>query len=259
MSCENEQRVIASLLDGREEFDGEGGALGHVEKCGTCYGQYRSLLSLRNALRALNSPAMPDGLTERLRVLASHERERFLSRVDFAARFRHWGERLKLSFDNMMRPLALPFAGGLLTALSTLVIFACVMQTTAFPNNVRSDVPLPMIANDPDGEELYWAGQAPQLLPVTEYVKSDATSDNVIIVAVNLDPHHVQNGWLTLSLADLGIAPASAFQVHDLLTGERFLWQGARNFVQLDPAFVPAAIFRLRRRVRTERDFDYFL
>lgn len=149
--------------------------MGHVEKCGTCYGQYRSLLSLRNALRALNSPAMPDGLTERLRVLASHERERFLSRVDFAARFRHWGERLKLSFDNMMRPLALPFAGGLLTALSTLVIFACVMQTTAFPNNVRSDVPLPMIANDPDGEELYWAGQAPQLLPVTEYVKSDAT------------------------------------------------------------------------------------
>jgi starch synthase (maltosyl-transferring) len=37
------------------------------------------------------------------------------------------------------------------------------------------------------------------------------------------------------------------------------LWHGARNFVQLDPSHVPAHVFRLRRRVRTERDFDYFL
>jgi starch synthase (maltosyl-transferring) len=91
------------------------------------------------------------------------------------------------------------------------------------------------------------------------YSKATEASDSVILTVVNLDPHHVQNGWLTLSLSELGIDPASAFQVHDLLTGERYLWQGARNFVQLDPAFVPAAIFRLRRRVRTERDFDYFL
>ena len=49
------------------------------------------------------------------------------------------------------------------------------------------------------------------------------------------------------------------YQVHDLLSGARYLWHGARNFVQLDPATTPAHIFRLRRRVRTERDFDYFL
>jgi starch synthase (maltosyl-transferring) len=29
--------------------------------------------------------------------------------------------------------------------------------------------------------------------------------------------------------------------------------------VQLDPRAAPAQIFRIRRRVRTERDFDYFL
>ncbi len=44
-----------------------------------------------------------------------------------------------------------------------------------------------------------------------------------------------------------------------MLTGARFLWSGARNFVELDPARAPAHVFRLRRRVRTERDFDYFL
>jgi len=94
---------------------------------------------------------------------------------------------------------------------------------------------------------------------IIAYSKATEKSDNVILTVVNLDPHHVQNGWLALSLDELGIEPANAFQVHDLLTGERHLWHGARNYVQLNPAFVPAAIFRLRRRIRTERDFDYFL
>ena len=31
------------------------------------------------------------------------------------------------------------------------------------------------------------------------------------------------------------------------------------NFVQMDPHTVPAHVFRVRRRVRTEHDFDYFL
>jgi starch synthase (maltosyl-transferring) len=94
---------------------------------------------------------------------------------------------------------------------------------------------------------------------ILAYSKTTEDRDSVILVVVNLDPHHVQSAWLTLSLDNLGIAPAEAFQVHDLLTAERYLWHGARNYVQLNPETVPAAIFRLRRRVRTERDFDYFL
>ena len=38
----------------------------------------------------------------------------------------------------------------------------------------------------------------------------------------------------------------------------RFLWQGARNFVELTPESLPAHILRVRKRVRTERDFDYY-
>ena len=44
-----------------------------------------------------------------------------------------------------------------------------------------------------------------------------------------------------------------------MLTDARYLWHGPRNFVQLDPERTPAHLFVLRRRVRTERDFDYFL
>jgi starch synthase (maltosyl-transferring) len=76
---------------------------------------------------------------------------------------------------------------------------------------------------------------------------------------VGLDPHHVHSGWLELPLASLGLDPSHPFQVHDLLTDARYLWSGPRNYVQIDPSAVPAHIFRLRRRLRTERDFDYFL
>ena len=91
------------------------------------------------------------------------------------------------------------------------------------------------------------------------YGKVDPAGENAVLVVVNLDPHHTQVGWVTLDPIVLGLETERAFQVHDLLTGARFLWSGARNFVQLDPARTPAHLFRLRRRVRTERDFDYFL
>jgi len=96
----------------------------------------------------------------------------------------------------------------------------------------------------------------PQLIA---YAKSTPALDNVLICVVNLDPHHRQAGWLTVDLAALGIDAATPFQAHDLLTDAHFLWQGARNYVELDPQRAPAHIFRLRRRVRREQDFDYFL
>ncbi|MEO8125917.1 MAG: alpha-1,4-glucan--maltose-1-phosphate maltosyltransferase [Bryobacteraceae bacterium] len=90
---------------------------------------------------------------------------------------------------------------------------------------------------------------------------SKATDDfsDVVLTVVNLDVFHKQIGWVTLDLASLSLEPGEAFQAHDLLTGGRYLWQGARNYVELTPESLPAQIFRLRRRIRTERDFDYYL
>jgi starch synthase (maltosyl-transferring) len=91
------------------------------------------------------------------------------------------------------------------------------------------------------------------------YSKRSPDGVNVILVVANLDPHHAHAGWLELPPADLAVSAGQPFQAHDLLTGARYLWHGARAYVQLDPAVVPALIFRLRRRLRTERDFDYFM
>jgi starch synthase (maltosyl-transferring) len=91
------------------------------------------------------------------------------------------------------------------------------------------------------------------------YSKSTEDLANIILVVVNLNPQHTMGGWLELPLGDLGIDPYQPYQVHDLLSESRFLWQGPRNYVNLNPRVSPAYIFRLRRRVRTERDFDYYM
>lgn len=83
---------------------------------------------------------------------------------------------------------------------------------------------------------------------------SKAVGENVVVAVVNLDPHNIQAGWIDLTL-DIPYP----FQVHEQLTGARFTWHGPRNHVQLNPHVVPAHIFRIRRKVRTERDFEYFL
>jgi starch synthase (maltosyl-transferring) len=91
------------------------------------------------------------------------------------------------------------------------------------------------------------------------YSKSTEDRSNTIVVIVNLDPHHTQAGWVELALPGRDFETDRPYQVHDLISDARYLWHGARNFVQLDPNASPVHIFRVRRKVRTEHDFDYFL
>jgi starch synthase (maltosyl-transferring) len=91
------------------------------------------------------------------------------------------------------------------------------------------------------------------------YSKATEDRSDVVLVVVNLDPNHIHSGWLELPLELLGLSADEPYQVHDLLGGGRYLWHGSRNYVELDPKAAPAQIFRVRRRVRTERDFDYFM
>jgi hypothetical protein len=93
---------------------------------------------LRFILHDLEALPVPPLLAGRLRVLASHERISRLARVGLSDRVRRWVDRTKLWADNLMRPLALPFAGGVLSAL---VLFSMLVPTLAFQLNLRNDVP----------------------------------------------------------------------------------------------------------------------
>ena len=94
---------------------------------------------------------------------------------------------------------------------------------------------------------------------IIAYSKSNGAGTESVLIVANVDPHYTQSGWVTIDLRSLGLPAETTFQMDDLLSGARYLWRGARNFVSLDPHHSPAHIFRVRRRVRTERDFDYFL
>ncbi|CAG1016150.1 starch synthase (maltosyl-transferring) [Burkholderiaceae bacterium] len=90
------------------------------------------------------------------------------------------------------------------------------------------------------------------------YTKCSGDLRNVVLSVVNLDPYHTQSGWIELDTHALGIDAAQPYEVHDLLSDQRFIWQGTRNFVILDPARMPAHVFRVGQRTRREQDFDYF-
>jgi starch synthase (maltosyl-transferring) len=81
------------------------------------------------------------------------------------------------------------------------------------------------------------------------YSKATASLDNIILIAVSLDPFHTQSGFVSVPVDRFGIGENEAYQVEDLLTSERFVWRGRRNFVMLEPNSRPAHIFRVRRQI----------
>jgi starch synthase (maltosyl-transferring) len=119
-------------------------------------------------------------------------------------------------------------------------------------NRIRRDNP----ALHHDSTLRFLSIENPQLIA---YAKVTADLSNVIVCVVNLDPHHTQTGWVEVPLADLGMDEQQPYQMHDLLRNARYLWHGRHNYVSLDPAAGPAHVFRMRRRVRTEHDFEYYL
>ncbi len=91
------------------------------------------------------------------------------------------------------------------------------------------------------------------------YTKSTPDLADVVLTVVNVDPHHTQAGMINLPIEELGIRRDRGYQAHELLSGARYLWNGPRNYVEINPHSIPAQIFRFRRRLRSEHDFEYFL
>lgn len=91
------------------------------------------------------------------------------------------------------------------------------------------------------------------------YAKYSDDYSEILLTIVNIDTKWAQSGWIEIPLEKFGISDKKPFQVHDLLGGERYLWNGPRNFVKLDPSKTCAHIFKIRRFQRTEKNFDYYL
>jgi len=69
---------------------------------------------------------------------------------------------------------------------------------------------------------------------------------NAVFVAVNLDPHLVQEAHIEMPLDSLGIGAGTPYRLDDLLLGHSWQWTGRYQHLRLDPASNPVAIFRVR-------------
>ncbi len=145
MSCDHVHDLISSFLDGAVPAGEREMISAHIESCRECGTRVELEQNLRSALGTMNHAPVPAALSANLRVLASHERARQLARVSFPARVRSWRSRAQLAFDNLMRPFALPFAGGLLSAL---IAFGTLVPTLTFQHAFADQ----SLFTSPDGE-----------------------------------------------------------------------------------------------------------
>ena len=108
----------------------------HLSRCRECAARSRELTEVRNVLRALPIKYVPARLQSQLQVLASHERARRI-----AGPWRTAVDSLRLAINNLMRPVAIPFAGGLASAM---FLFSMLTPTlTIRAADARTDIPIP--------------------------------------------------------------------------------------------------------------------
>jgi starch synthase (maltosyl-transferring) len=81
---------------------------------------------------------------------------------------------------------------------------------------------------------------------VLAYSKVDPTTEDTVIVVVNLNPHETSETTLWLDMPALGMDEAERFIAHDEVTGATWDW-GQANYVKLEPWHTVAHIVHVQR------------
>jgi starch synthase (maltosyl-transferring) len=121
------------------------------------------------------------------------------------------------------------------------------------PGNIRSTIArLNRIRRDNPALHEWWnlRFHAAHDDSVLFYGKATANHDNIIWVAVNLDPHAVREAVIELPFQELGLGRDGVIEGEELLHGERLRWHGPRQTIRLDPAVNPCMIWRVSPPVR---------
>jgi starch synthase (maltosyl-transferring) len=63
----------------------------------------------------------------------------------------------------------------------------------------------------------------------------DGSVGDLVLVVVNLDPHHAHETTLDLDLGAMGLPWQGPYSATDELTGDTYAWDGPRPYVRLDP------------------------
>jgi starch synthase (maltosyl-transferring) len=66
------------------------------------------------------------------------------------------------------------------------------------------------------------------------------------VIAINLDPHNIQEAAIELPLSRFGLPDDAMLNVEDQVAGTHFDWHGRHQRIRLDPHVLPFAIYRIR-------------
>ncbi|MDZ4798609.1 MAG: hypothetical protein SGI92_10640 [Bryobacteraceae bacterium] len=139
-SCDAARRRTLSYREGHLPADEMELMRRHLRQCPECAEESGPVAELRRNLRAVPPPAMPPSLKMKLRVTASQQAARRRTRRNAVELIRTWAGEIRLWTDNLMRPLALPTAGGFASALVLFSVFSFGLETPLAKAS-RADVP----------------------------------------------------------------------------------------------------------------------
>jgi starch synthase (maltosyl-transferring) len=77
------------------------------------------------------------------------------------------------------------------------------------------------------------------------YGKRRSGGHEMILIAVSLDPHHVQEAAIEIPLWEWGLPDHAALVASDLVRGHDFVWTGKSQHIRLDPAELPYSIWQI--------------
>jgi hypothetical protein len=142
MECRSAKQRLSAYVDGDVPAEERRMLKSHFNVCRECALESEHYDELRRKLRSLPTHVLPADLTTRLRVVASKVRMESI-----ASPWSRWRDRLQLSLRNLMRPLALPAAGGLCSAV---FLFSTLVPTfrSAFLLSESGDIPT-MLTTEP--------------------------------------------------------------------------------------------------------------
>lgn len=149
-SCGSVRPVMWDYVEGGLDEVDRIGIGYHLQECPECELRRKEVRSLRTGLRQLPVLQVPPIVATRLNVIASRERSRRAVRHDIQSWFTELRSRVQLIIDNLLRPLAVPAAGGI---LASSLCFGAIMNNLHVHPQWDNDVPIG-ISSDVDFAEI---------------------------------------------------------------------------------------------------------
>ncbi|MBI2688094.1 MAG: hypothetical protein HYX27_17440 [Acidobacteria bacterium] len=138
VDCQTFEFWCEDLAESRIDATFRESLTAHGSQCPRCADFALRSHHQRRALHGLPLRQVPVNLAINLRVLASKERARRSSMVNWDTRLDLLREKTRLWLNNLWRPLAIPTAGGIAAAM---LLFCVLMPTFALQSQATADVP----------------------------------------------------------------------------------------------------------------------